>query len=84
MPALRKWGNSLAVRIPAPLARQLNLTENTPVACAVMDGSLVISPVTGPRSYSLDQLLDRGTPENIHGDFRNSKGDPTGRPLEME
>jgi antitoxin component of MazEF toxin-antitoxin module len=31
MPALRKWGNSLAVRIPAPLARQFNLTENTPV-----------------------------------------------------
>ena len=68
MPALRKWGNSLAIRIPAPLARQLNLTENTPVECAVLDGSLVISPVTEPRSYSLDQLLARVTPENIHGE----------------
>jgi antitoxin MazE len=68
MPALKKWGNSLALRIPAVLARQLNLTENTLVECAVMDGSLVISPVAEPRPYSLDQLLDQVTPENIHGE----------------
>ncbi len=78
MPALRKWGNSLAVRIPAPLARQLNLTENTPVECAVQDGSLVISPVIG-RPYSLDQLLDRVTPENLHGE--TAVGVPAGREI---
>ena len=79
MPALKKWGNSLALRIPAPLARQLNLTENTPVECAVMDGSLVISPVTEPRPYSLDQLLDRVTPENIHGE--TNVGAPVGQEI---
>ena len=79
MPALRKWGNSLAVRIPAPLARQLNLTENTPVECAVLDGSLVISPVIGTRPYSLDQLLDRVTPENLHGE--TAVGAPAGREI---
>jgi antitoxin MazE len=70
MPALRKWGNSLALRIPAPLVRQLNLTENTPVECVIMDGRLVISPVTEAPPYSLDQLLDRVTPENIHGETK--------------
>ena len=79
MPTLRKWGNSLAIRIPAPLARQLNLTENTPVECVVMDGSLVISPVIGTRPYSLDQLLDRVTPENIHGE--TEVGAPAGQEI---
>jgi antitoxin MazE len=79
MPALRKWGNSLALRIPAPLARQLNLTENTTVECAVIDGSLVISPVTELRPYSLDQLLNQVTPENIHGE--TEVGVPVGKEI---
>ena len=79
MTALKKWGNSLALRIPAPLARQLNLTENTRVECAIMDGSLVISPVTEARPYSLDQLLDRVTPENIHGEM--DVGAPVGKEI---
>lgn len=68
MATVKKWGNSLAVRIPAQLAQQLNLTENTPVNYAVVDGSLVISRVTQQRTYSLAQLLDRVTKENIHGE----------------
>ena len=68
MPALRKWGNSLALRIPAPLARQLNLTEDTQVECTVIDGSLMISPVPERSSYSLDQLLERVSPENLHSE----------------
>lgn len=68
MTAVKKWGNSLAVRIPAQLAKKLNLTENTPVDCAVVDGSLVISRVDQQGTYSLDQLLNRVTKENIHGE----------------
>ncbi len=79
MPGLRKWGNSLALRIPATLARQLNLTENTQVECTVMDGRLVISPVTEQPDYSLGQLLDRVTPENIPGE--TEVGPPVGREI---
>jgi antitoxin MazE len=68
MTAVKKWGNSLAVRIPSHLAQQLNLAENTPVDCAVVDGSLVIRPVTEQGPYSLKHLLDRITAENIHGE----------------
>ncbi|RJR39739.1 MAG: AbrB/MazE/SpoVT family DNA-binding domain-containing protein [Deltaproteobacteria bacterium] len=68
MTAVKKWGNSLAVRIPAQLAQQLNLTENTPVEYAVVDGRLVISRITQQGTYSLDQLLDRVTKENIHSE----------------
>jgi antitoxin MazE len=68
MTAVKKWGNSLAIRIPAHFAQQLNLTENTPVDYAVVDGSLVIRPVTKNGPYSLKDLLDRMTKENIHGE----------------
>lgn len=68
MTAIKKWGNSLAVRIPAHLAQQLNLSENTPVDYAVVDGSLVIRPVAEQGPYSLKHLLDRVTAENIHGE----------------
>ncbi|MEW6657549.1 MAG: AbrB/MazE/SpoVT family DNA-binding domain-containing protein [Thermodesulfobacteriota bacterium] len=68
MTAIKKWGNSLAVRIPAQLAQQLNLTENTPVDYAVVDGSLVIRRVAQKGSYSLDQLLNRVNKENMHGE----------------
>jgi antitoxin MazE len=68
MTAVKKWGNSLAVRIPAHFAQQLNLTENTPVNYAVVDGSLVIRPITKNAPYSLKELLDRITTENIHGE----------------
>ncbi len=68
MTAVKKWGNSLAIRIPAHFAQQLNLTENTPVDYAVVDGTLVIRPVTEHGSYSLKDLLDRITAENIHSE----------------
>jgi antitoxin MazE len=68
MPAVKKWGNSLAIRIPAILAQQLKLMENTPVACAVVEGSLVITPLAGRRSYSLEKLLDQVMADNIHGE----------------
>jgi antitoxin MazE len=66
VPAVKKWGNSLALRIPAHLARQLNLTEDTQVVCTVVDGALVVKPANERPPYTLDQLLDRITPENIH------------------
>jgi antitoxin MazE len=79
MPAIKRWGNSLAVRIPAHLAQQLNLTENTLVDCTVVDSSLVIRPVTERGSYSLEQILDRITGENIHGE--TNTGPAVGREI---
>lgn len=69
MTAIKKWGNSLAIRIPAQLAHQLNLTENTPIDYSVVDGKLVITRLTQQKTYSLDQLLDRVSEDNIHGEI---------------
>ena len=40
-----RWGNSLALRIPRPLAIKAGLDENSPVELLLVEGKLVISPI---------------------------------------
>jgi antitoxin MazE len=63
-----KWGNSLAVRIPQNLAKEIHLAEGTEIDLGVVDGTLVIKPRNRKR-YSLDELIERITPENLHGEI---------------
>ena len=65
---LRKWGNSIGLRIPALLLAELGLSENTPVELKVEDGKLIVAPGRRKRrwKYSLDELLAGVSPENIH------------------
>jgi antitoxin MazE len=45
-----KWGNSLALRIPADIVRQLGLSEGTTVQAQItVDGSLSIRPAQWDR-----------------------------------
>jgi antitoxin MazE len=63
-----KWGNSLAVRIPQNLAKEIHLAEGVEIDLAVIDGTLVIKPKSRKR-YSLDQLIQEITPENLHAEI---------------
>jgi antitoxin MazE len=62
---IRKWGNSLALRIPKPLADEVGLEEDSAVDLFLEEGKLVIAPVMAPR-YALDALLAEVTVENLH------------------
>ncbi|MGB8699911.1 MAG: AbrB/MazE/SpoVT family DNA-binding domain-containing protein [Thermosynechococcaceae cyanobacterium] len=62
-----KWGNSLAVRIPQHVVKEIQLTEGTEVDLAVIDGNLVIKPRPRKR-YSLEELITAITPENLHSE----------------
>lgn len=42
--ALQKWGNSLALRIPAGLARQIKVRQGDPVQLSLTDNKLTIQP----------------------------------------
>lgn len=70
-----RWGNSLAVRIPRPMADQVRIEEGQEVELSVVDGCLTIRP--RPRGYTLDELLDQVTPENRHDevDWGTPEGD---------
>jgi antitoxin MazE len=62
-----KWGNSLAVRIPQHVAKEIQLTEGTEVDLVVIDGNLMIKPRLRKR-YSLEELVAAITPENTHSE----------------
>jgi antitoxin MazE len=70
-----RWGNSLAVRIPKPLAEQINITESSEVEVGVADGAVTIRPKA--RGYSLEELLDQVTAENRHDEIE--WGEPAGK-----
>jgi len=64
---VQKWGNSLALRIPKPLADEVGLKDNSPVQLALRDRQLVIVPVLKP-AFSLEALLTEVTEVNRHGE----------------
>ncbi len=59
---VQKWGNSLAVRIPKSFAVEAGLCANGAVELSLVNGSLIVQPVT-PQPPSLDELL-RGITDN--------------------
>lgn len=63
---LFKNGNSLAARIPMSIAKDLGISEGSPVKFTVTDSKLTITPIN--EKPSLDNLLDLITPENLHGE----------------
>jgi antitoxin MazE len=73
-----KWGNSLALRIPNAVAKELQITEGGPAELRVRGGSLVITPVEQVPAYDIDRLAAAITRENRHGETT------TGRPAGNE
>ncbi|MGK2894475.1 type II toxin-antitoxin system antitoxin MazE [Klebsiella michiganensis] len=63
---VKRWGNSPAVRIPATLMQALNLNIDDEVSIDLVDGKLVIEPVKKEPVFSLAELVNGITPENIH------------------
>ena len=65
---IQRWGNSLALRIPKPLAEQVGLSRGGLVDLRVEEGALTLRPVA-PAEYDLDALLDLITDENRHDEI---------------
>jgi antitoxin MazE len=59
---VRKWGNSLGVRVPRELAVRAGLSEGARIDIeGYADGRIVITP--SRRRFTLDELLAGMTPE---------------------
>jgi antitoxin MazE len=72
---VQKWGNSLAVRIPKPLAKDAQVTEGSVLNLAVSGGKVVATPVE-QKKFSLNELLAKVNKKNLHGE--NDFGRPAG------
>ncbi len=63
---IKKWGNSLALRIPKDLAQTLELHEGTQLTLELTEHGLLLKPAKKRRSKNLNELLEGLTPEKIH------------------
>ena len=73
-----KWGNSAAVRIPATLLAQANLTDKQAIDLVLSDGRITLEAVT-KQELDLNDLLAQITPSNLHGEVEF--GNPVGREI---
>lgn len=66
---IKKWGNSLAIRIPKPFAAEIGLEEDSPVELAVTNDQLVIIP-RQEEPVELEAMLKQITEENKHDEVK--------------
>jgi len=62
---VQRWGNSLALRIPKAFALDAQLEKDSIVEISVVDGQIIVKPVSAP-SWSLEELLAGINKKNIH------------------
>lgn len=75
---IKKWGNSLALRIPKSFALNANLRQDELVDISVDKERIIIIPI-GKKEYSLNDLLAGVSEDNLHGEF--DTGDPVGKEI---
>lgn len=80
---IKKWGNSLATRIPKAIAESTNLHFDQLVDIEEVNGKIVITPIAVKKEYKLDELLNQCKPESMKLDKEDQEwlGD---RPVGVE
>ena len=73
---IRKWGNSLAVRIPKSVAEEAGLIQGSEVEIRVTKDGIQIRRRRA-KTYTLAELLKGVTPRNRHPEV--DWGPPVGR-----
>ena len=64
---IKKWGNSLALRIPKSIADSGDIRRGSLVNMFIEDGKLIIQPIQGSK-FSLEALLSQITDDNKHSE----------------
>ncbi len=62
---IQKWGNSLGIRIPSHMAKDLSLKNGSSVEILEEDNRIVIQP---KNKKSLQDILELITEDNIHSE----------------
>jgi antitoxin MazE len=70
---IKKWGNSLALRVTGIMADLPNFRDGTKVIVEVSEEGIMVKPVRSPRRkphlpYSEKELLADLSPESAHAD----------------
>ena len=62
---IAKWGTSLAVRIPKPIAEQWGVHEGSAIEIVSHGDQVVLRK----RTYNLADMLDQVTEDNLHSEL---------------
>jgi len=68
---VQTWGNGLAVRLTAPVARAAHLARGVPISVEVVEGGIFLR-VTGKPTLSLAQKLEAFDPRRHGGEVMAS------------
>jgi antitoxin MazE len=64
---VKKWGNSLAIRIPKNISEDTMVAEGSNIDIMVEKGKIILSP--SKKEYSLKELLKNISNKNIHSEI---------------
>jgi antitoxin MazE len=67
---IRKWGNSLGVRIPKVFSDKISIKDGSEVDIEIKNHTLLIKPI---KKIELKELLLKVTDENIHKEINFGK-----------
>ena len=73
---IKKWGNSLGVRIPKTIAEDLSFEDGAEIEIFIK-GELLILRSSKKSTHNLKSLLSRITAKNLHKEIDTDK--PVGR-----
>lgn len=71
--SVKKWGNSLALRIPKDVAQSLQIENESLLELHIKDGVMIVEPA---RDTLLESLVSGITSENLHAEI--DSGEATG------
>lgn len=63
---LATWGNSLAFRIPAGVAKEVGAKKDALADVTIKEGKLIVSLIDAEPSFDLDDLVSKITDTNRH------------------
>lgn len=69
---VKRWGNSLATRLPKHIAEACNLEYGQEIELKAKDGQLVITPIENHKSYSLEELLAASPRRSVKRDAEDN------------
>ncbi|TFG35984.1 MAG: AbrB/MazE/SpoVT family DNA-binding domain-containing protein [Desulfobacterales bacterium] len=81
---IKKWGNSLATRIPKSVVEAVNLRLDQEVDVKAVNGKIIITPITKKKEYKLEELLGQCKPESMKRSEEDQEWlntDPVGREI---
>lgn len=67
---IKKWGNSLGIRIPKVIVNDLSLKDGTIIEIDEQDDKIILYT---KKHYLLDKMLENITSENLHSEMASGK-----------